>query len=57
VWAFEEPDDFVIYPISLGDRLPGIAIPLLPGDGVVPVDLQVLLDRCYDTGLYQRRVP
>jgi hypothetical protein len=55
--TFEEPDDFVIYPISLGERLPLIAIPLLPGDGSVAVDLQALLDRCYDTGLYQRRVP
>jgi hypothetical protein len=55
--AFEEPDDFVIYPMSLGERLPILAIPLLPGDGSVPVDLQTLLDRCYDTGLYQRRVP
>jgi hypothetical protein len=57
VRAFEEPDDFVIYPISLGERLPVVAIPLLPGDGSVPVDLQILLDRCYDTGLYPRRVP
>jgi hypothetical protein len=57
VRAFEEPDDFVIYPISLGERLPVAAIPLLPGDGSVPVDLQSLLDRCYDTGLYQRSIP
>src|SRR5438552_1246389 len=57
VRAFEEPDDFVIYPISLGERLPIVKIPLLPGDGSVPVDLQALLDRCYDMGLYQRRVP
>ena len=57
VRAFEEPDDFVIYPISLSERLPIIAIPLLPGDGSVAVDLQILLDRCYDTGLYERRIP
>jgi len=57
VHAFEEPGDFVIYPISLGERLPTIRIPLLPGDGAVPVDLQPLLDRCYDTGLYQRTIP
>jgi hypothetical protein len=55
--AFEEPDDFVIYPISVGERLPAVAIPLLPGDPSVHIDLQGLLDRCYDTGLYQRRVP
>lgn len=57
VCTFEEPDDFVIYPISLGERLPAVSIPLLPGDGAVSVDLQGLVDRCYDTGLYQRRVP
>jgi hypothetical protein len=51
VRAFEEPDDFVIYPISLGERLPVVAIPLLPGDPSVSVDLQALLDRCYDSGL------
>jgi hypothetical protein len=57
VRAFEEPDDFVIYPVSVGERLPLVAVPLLPGDAPVSVDLQALLDRCYDTGLYQRRVP
>jgi hypothetical protein len=57
VRTFEEPDDFVIYPISVGERLPIVAIPLLPGDGSVSIDLQALLDRCYDTGLYQRRIP
>lgn len=56
VRAFEEPTDFVIYPISLGERLPVLGIPLLPGDGAVPVDLQLLLDRCYDSGLYQRSI-
>jgi hypothetical protein len=55
--VFEEPDDFVIYPVSLGGRLPLVAIPLLPGDPSVAIDLQALLDRCYDTGLYHRRVP
>jgi hypothetical protein len=52
----EEPDDFVIYPNSLGERLPVIAIPLLLGDAPVTVDLQPLVDRCYDTGQYPRRV-
>ncbi len=57
VRAFEEPDDFIVYPISVGERLPILAIPLLPGDPSIKIDLQALLDRCYDTGLYQRRVP
>jgi len=57
VCLFEEPDDFVIYPISLGERLPScLAIPLLPGDPSVGIDLQALLDRCYDSGLYQRSI-
>jgi hypothetical protein len=56
VRAFEEPTDFVTYPISLGEPLPVVAIPLLPGDGFVSIDLQPLLDRCYDTGHYERRV-
>jgi hypothetical protein len=56
VHAFEELEDFVVYPIGLGERLPVVAIPLLPGDPSVSVDLQTLLDRCYDTGLYQRRI-
>jgi hypothetical protein len=57
VHTFEEPDDFVIYPMSLGERLPVVVIPLLPGDPAVSVDLQPLLDRCYDTGLYERSIP
>jgi hypothetical protein len=56
VRAFDEPDDFVIYPISLGEGLPVVVLPLLPGDRSIPVDLQTLLDRCYDTGLYQRSI-
>jgi hypothetical protein len=57
VHTFEEPDDFVIYPISLGERLPVVVIPLLPGDPTLSVDLQPLLDRCYDMGLYERSIP
>lgn len=52
----DEFEDYVVYPIRLRDRLPEFAIPLLPGDGTVSVDLQALLDRSYDTGPYQRRL-
>jgi hypothetical protein len=45
-----------VYPIRLERQLPTIAIPLLPGDGSVPIDLQTVLDRCYTSGQYQRRV-
>jgi hypothetical protein len=33
-----------------------IAVPLLPGDEPVPLDLQAILDRYYDAGQYRRRV-
>jgi hypothetical protein len=42
--------------LSLEARLPAIRIPLLPSDGDVKVDLQLVFNRCYDTGPYRRRV-
>lgn len=42
--------------IRLADRLPRILVPLDPGVPPVPLDLQPLLDRCYDTGLYARQL-
>jgi hypothetical protein len=56
IHRFDQPDDYFVYPLPLGDRLPKVAIPLLPGDPAVQVDLQAVLDRCYDTGQYRRRV-
>jgi hypothetical protein len=38
--------------IPLRDRLPAIAIPLSRDDPDVPLDLQALLDQCYETGRY-----
>jgi hypothetical protein len=55
VRQFDEPDDFLIYPWQLQTPLPRISIPLLPGDPPVVVDLQVLLDECYDVRNYARR--
>jgi hypothetical protein len=56
IHRFDRPDDYFVYPIRLGDRLPAIAIPLLPADPAVQMNLQAVLDRCYDTGQYRRRV-
>lgn len=56
VHRFDRPDRFFIYPWPLAHPLPEIAIPLLPGDGDVPLDLQAVFARCYDTGPYRRRV-
>jgi hypothetical protein len=56
VHHFDNLEDFFIYPVHLHERLPTIAVPLLPGDGSVPLDLQAAFDRAYDTGPYRRRV-
>jgi hypothetical protein len=56
VHCFDQPDDFFIYPIQLPDKLPKVSIPLLPGDHPVEVDLQSILDVCYDRGPYRREV-
>jgi hypothetical protein len=51
---FDDLETFFVYPIQLEQRLPVIAIPLLPGDGEVPLDLQAAFDHCYDLGPYRR---
>jgi hypothetical protein len=56
VHRFDRPGQFFIYPWKLEDALPEIAVPLLPGDGAVPLDLATVFARCYDTGPYRRRV-
>jgi hypothetical protein len=56
VHAFDQLGTFAVYTIQLGQRLPAVAVPLLPGDGTVTVDLQAVFQRCYDTGPYRRRV-
>jgi hypothetical protein len=53
---FDNLEDFFVYPILLSQRLPVLAIPLLPGDEPVPLDLQAVLDRCYDAGPYRQRL-
>jgi hypothetical protein len=53
---FDQPGRFFIYPCRLEAPLPEIAIPLLPGDGAVSLDLQAVFTRCYDTGPYRRHV-
>jgi hypothetical protein len=53
---FDDLETYFVYPIRLEDRLPTIAIPLLPGDPPVSLDLQAVLDRCYDAGPYPREI-
>lgn len=56
IHRFDRPRDFLVYPIRLGQRLPVLMIPLLPGDPEVPLDLQAAFDRTYDGGPYRRAI-
>lgn len=46
--------DYDVYPIGLHDPLPCIAVPLKEGEEEIPLDLQYVFDRAYDTGPYRR---
>jgi hypothetical protein len=50
------PNEFIVYPIALPQRLPEIAIPLLPGDRDVSLDLQNAFDQAYEFGPYRREI-
>jgi hypothetical protein len=56
VHHMDQRDQFFVYPWKLEARLPIINIPLVPGHPVITVDLQPILDACYDNGKYERRV-
>ena len=56
VHRYHQSGLFFIYPWKLADPLPEIAVPLLPGDGDVALDLAAVFARSYDTGPYRRRV-
>jgi hypothetical protein len=56
VHRFDRPKDFFVYPIHLEQRLPVIAIPLLPEDPEVLLDLQAAFNRVYDGGPYRKRI-
>jgi len=47
-----KPLEFEYYRIPLRERLPAIAIPLRQSDPDVPLDLQALIDQCYETARY-----
>jgi hypothetical protein len=47
---------FHAWPVPLPDRLPRFAVPLLDGDADLVVDLQSLVDRCYEAGQFERRL-
>lgn len=45
-----------LWPISVRDRLPEIAIPLMPEDGCALLPLQLCLDWAYDIGPYDNEI-
>ncbi len=47
------PDEAAIYPVSLREPLPNIRVPLRPSDSDLVLQLQPLLDECYERGRYR----
>ena len=56
VHRFDLPKDFFVYPIRLEQRLPVIAVPLLPAEPAVLLDLQAAFNRAYDAGPYRKAI-
>jgi Protein of unknown function (DUF4058) len=56
VHRFDRPKEYMVYPIRLEQRLPTIAVPLLPEDPAVLLDLQAAFNRTYDAGPYRKAV-
>jgi hypothetical protein len=53
---FDRPQDYFLHPLRLGDNLPTVAVPLLPDDGSVALDLQAAFTKAYDSGSFSREV-
>jgi hypothetical protein len=47
---------YELWPTALKDRLPRIAVPLTDGAADVVIDLQAILNRCYESGRYEMRI-
>jgi hypothetical protein len=52
VWRAKRPENAELYRIPLRERLPVIPVPLRRKDKDAALDLQALLDRCYEYGDY-----
>jgi len=48
--------DYELYPVNVTEPLPCIPVPLGYGDPDVPLDLQYVLNRVYDSGPYRRMI-
>jgi hypothetical protein len=51
--AGEVRDRYELYPRTLRQRLPRVAVPLAEGDKDVPLDLQAILNQVYEAGSYR----
>jgi hypothetical protein len=56
IYRVHRPQEFLVYPIGLTQRLPKIDILLLTTDAPVPLDVQAAFDRAYDAGPFQRGI-
>lgn len=56
VRRFNRFEKYDVYPIPMQERLPIIAVPLLPADGDIEVDLQAIFQKAYEAGPLQRAI-
>ena len=56
VRRFNREGSYDVYPIPMQERLPIIAVPLLPADGDIEVDLQAIFQKTYEAGPFQRAI-
>ena len=56
IWRAAQPTTIFAYPCPLRQRLPRIPIPLRLHDADAVVDLQELIDLCYERGRYHARL-
>ncbi len=56
VRRFDPFAEFEVYPILMQQPLPTIAVPLMPADGDIDVDLQAIFQKAYAAGPYQRAI-
>jgi hypothetical protein len=56
VWRADQPQVKFAYPCPLRQPLPRVAVPLRVGDADAVLDLQELIEVCYDRGRYHARL-
>jgi hypothetical protein len=56
VRRFNRFEKYDVYPILMQERLPIIAVPLLPADGDIEVDMQAIFQKAYEAGPFQRAI-